>query len=69
MPGQVGLAFLGSPPPRVASCGDFQVCMTREHVEVVVVMKDGCISANGDGSNETIDQLANGFPFPATEAI
>ena len=41
--------------------------MTREHVEVVVVMKDGCISANGDGSNETIDQLANGFPFPATE--
>ena len=43
--------------------------MTREQVEVGVVMKDGRIGANGDGANETIDQLTNGFPVPATEAI
>ncbi len=43
--------------------------MTRENVEVGVVMKDGRIGTNGDGANETIDQLADGFPFPATETI
>ena len=43
--------------------------MTRENVEVGVVMKDGRIGANGDGANETIDQLADGFPFPGTETI
>ena len=43
--------------------------MTRENVEIVVVMKNGHIGANGDSANETIDQLANGFPFLATEAI
>ena len=51
------------------SCGNFQVRMTRENVEIVVVMKNGHIGANGDGSDETIDQLANGFSFLATEAI
>ena len=43
--------------------------MTRENVEIVIVMKNGRIGANGDSANETIDQLANGFPFLATEAI
>ena len=43
--------------------------MTRENVEIVVVMKNGHIGANGDSADETIDQLANGFPFLATEAI
>ena len=32
-------------------------------------MKDGRIGVNGDGADETIDQLVNGFPCLATEAI
>ena len=43
--------------------------MTRENVEIGVVMKDGRIGVNGDGADETIDQFANCFPFLATEAI
>ena len=43
--------------------------MTRENVEIVIVMKNGHIGVNGDSANETIDQLANGFPFLPTEAI
>ena len=43
--------------------------MTRENVEIVIVMKNGHIGTNGDSANETIDQLANGFPFLTTEAI
>ena len=43
--------------------------MTRENIEIGVVMKDGRIGVNGDSADETIDQLANGFPFLATKAI
>ena len=43
--------------------------MVREHVEGVVTIEDGRLGTNGDGPNKTIDHLANGFPFPATEAI
>ena len=43
--------------------------MPREHVEVGVIMENGHIGTNGDGANETIDQFANGLPFPATETI
>ena len=53
----------------ITSCGNFQVRMTRENVEIIIVMKNGHIGANGDSADETIDQLANGFPFLATEAI
>ena len=42
--------------------------MTREHIEVGVAVKDVRIGVNGDGANETIDQLTNGFSFPAAEA-
>ena len=42
--------------------------MTREDVEIGIVMKDGRISANGDGADGTIHQLPNGFSFLATEA-
>ena len=48
---------------------DFQFRMAREHVEAVVTMQDGRLGTNGDGPNKTIDRLANGFPFPAKEAI
>lgn len=41
--------------------------MARQHVEVSIVMKDRHTGANGDGANETIDQSANGLPFPTTE--
>ena len=41
--------------PAIASCRDFQVCMTREHVEVGVAVKDGRIGVNGDGADETVD--------------
>ena len=68
------LSWLGWPPSikvrvPIPSCGNFQVCMPCENVEVGIVMEDGRIGANSDGTNETIDQLANGFPFPATDAI
>ena len=43
--------------------------MPRENVEIFVGMKNGHIGANSDSADETIDQLANGFPFLATEAI
>ena len=43
--------------------------MAREHGEGVVTIEDGRLGTNGGGPNKTIDHLANGFPFPATEAI
>ena len=53
----------------ITSCGDFQIRITREHIEVSVVMKNGCMGADGDGTDKTIDQLANSFPLTATQAI
>ena len=53
----------------ITSWGDFQIRITREHIEVSVVMKNGCMGADGDGTDKTIDQLANSFPLPATQAI
>lgn len=43
--------------------------MAGKHIEVGVVMEDGHISTNGDGGDETIDQLANRLPLPTTDAI
>ena len=43
--------------------------MVREHVEGVVTIEDGRLGTNGGGPNKTIDHLAKGFPFPATEVI
>ena len=43
--------------------------MTREGVEIGIVMKDGRISANGDSADGIIHQLPNGFSFLAAAAI
>ncbi len=43
--------------------------MTCEHVEVDVVVKDGYVGVNGDGADKAVGRLANGLPFPTTEAI
>ena len=70
---------LGTFPAWAADCcggpcqsplfGDFQVRMTGEHTEVGVVVQNGHIGANGDRADDTIDQLANGLPFPPAEAV
>ncbi len=43
--------------------------MPCQHVEINAVMKDGHVGAKGDGTNKTIDQLANGLSLSATEPI
>ena len=43
--------------------------MAREHVEVAVAMQDRCPGSYGDGRDEAVDQLADGFPLAPAAAI
>ena len=42
--------------------------MARKDVEVSIAVENGRIGVNGDGADEAVDQLTDGFPFPAAEA-
>ena len=55
--------------PDTTSPVDPQLRMAREDVEVRVAMQDRRPGAYGDRGNETVDQLANGFPLPPAAAV
>ena len=42
--------------------------MARKDGKIPVAMENACIGVDGNGADEAVDQLWDGFPFPAAES-
>ena len=51
-----------------ASFRDFQARVARKDVKISIVVENPCIGVDGNGTDEAVDQLSDGFPFPAAKS-